>query len=59
MGSREKRASFEAINGLKLGLLEAKNGGSGLWNSKPDIVALVFISKPSHVPGKNGDRSSH
>ena len=59
MGSREERASFEAVNGLKLGLLKAKNGGGGLWNGKPGIVTLAFIPKPSHVPGKNGDRSSH
>ena len=59
MGSREERASFEVVNGLKLGLLKEKNGGGGLWNGKPDIVTLAFVTQPSHIPGKYGDRSSH
>ena len=59
MSGRDKGTSFEVVNGLELGLLEADNSGRGLWNGKPDIVTLAFVTQPSHIQGKCGERSSH
>ena len=46
MGSREERASFEAVNGLKLGLLKAKNGGVVCGMARRALLHLLLSTSP-------------